>query len=86
MERPSKYLPVVKPRTKTACQLLDFLLFWRMDEFWARPTFLGLVPVETAGRQLDDDSWDRQEPALVAPAGTSDSPSAKPYSGLPSEA
>ncbi|CAM9707857.1 unnamed protein product [Pylaiella littoralis] len=34
----------------------------------------GMIPIETAGRQLDDDSWDRQEPAddskdmLVLPA------------------
>lgn len=24
----------------------------------------GMIPVETAGRKLDDDSWDHREPAL----------------------
>lgn len=30
----------------------------------------GMIPVETAGRQLDDDSWDRKEPDVFKTAET----------------
>lgn len=38
-------------------------------------TSAGMIPVETAGRQLDDDSWDRKEPASLKMSETySDAP------------
>ncbi|CAM9992240.1 unnamed protein product [Ectocarpus sp. 4 AP-2014] len=41
----------------------------------------GMIPVETAGRELDDDSWDRKEPAKTTRAFAR--PHAEPYSDAP---
>ncbi|CAM9239647.1 unnamed protein product [Ectocarpus fasciculatus] len=41
----------------------------------------GMIPVETAGRELDDDSWDRKEPAKTTRAFAR--PNAEPYSDGP---